>query len=64
MKHVYQALPRLLSLWFEFNAIGKGNSIGLSAKGSKDGESSVHIGKELRFGVPISRAYSVLVIAN
>ena len=40
MKHVYQALPRLLSLWFEFNAIGKG---GLSSRGSKDGESGVRV---------------------
>lgn len=25
VKHVYQALPRLLSLWFDFTAIGKQN---------------------------------------
>lgn len=30
LKHVYQALPRLLSLWFDFTSI-KGNEVGAAA---------------------------------
>lgn len=32
-KHVYQALPRLLSLWFSFTAIGKDSKSGSKANG-------------------------------
>lgn len=30
MKHVYQALPRLLSMWFEFTTVGKSKSTDLT----------------------------------
>ena len=32
-KHVYQALPRLLSLWFEFTSIQKGAASESNSKG-------------------------------